>query len=359
MNLTDQTQQFCEQCGAHLDKDMRFCENCGTAVSRIPAATVPPRAEVRKASGKRTIVVVGALFVLLLIGASGWWVLRSRIDPRVTDQDQQALEITDHDANDSRHLGAIPTENDTRELPQPENPAAPLPAWVAAQPWYSSLSQSMPAGVTLSMMTEESEDPQWDLLTIREIHSPESGFDVDVSPTVGVFRINRDRKSTEWLDPVVDEWSSIAAFLSSRSIDGDVVHDDVDDAQGYTPAKGSVERTAICDAMRDFIIRGNRDRKLPKFLFKIKHISVSQGGDCAGFQGYPVKPDGDPLPMNLLGDQVYTTLLKKKSDTWQVVVDLSRSDVPSAEQLREIRNSIPVGFPSAVMPDFWRNLLKP
>lgn len=368
MNEIHQAMQFCEQCGAHLGKDVKFCESCGHPV---PEGLAPPAMAVpasRDASGKWAIMAVGALGLVLLIGLSGWWLGRGhRAAP--PDQAPAAQQQGDpaesyDDADDPAHvIPARETDGGANAVKQPSQPATgatPLPTWLKAQAWFRALGKSMPPGVSLSIAVEESEDPRWEIIQIREIHSPESGYDPQVSPTVGIFRVSADRASTEWLDPVINDWDSTRAFLLSREI-GTArpapAASNAASAEVYRPARGSSERTAICDAMRAHIIRDNRDRALPKFLFKIEFIRVS--GDHAGFQGYPVKPDGTSLAAGAFGDMVYTALLKKRNGVWKVVVDLSRSDVPTAGEVREIRQSIPAGFPSAVMPEFWRNLLKP
>ena len=235
-----------------------------------------------------------------------------------------------------------------------------LTDWLMLQPWFESLEKSMPSGVTLSIEDQETEDPQWKSLHVREIHSPESGYDPDVSPTVGFFKVSADRKTTLWLERVSDEWKPVSAFLKSRNIaDGrpspKVTISTEGSTMAYTPEKGSSERVAISDSMRAHIIKEYDTKKLPKFLFKIEFIRIK--GDYAGFQGFPVKPDGSHFPDGIFEDVVHTTLLAKKNGVWRVVVDLSRSDVPSPQEARKIKDSIPTGFPADVIPAFWREHL--
>lgn len=129
-------------------------------------------------------------------------------------------------------------------------------------------------------------------------------------------------------------------------------------AKPHTPTVGSAERKTICDAMREHVVALTK-MPLPKtFLFKVEFLKVE--GNYAAFEGFPVKSDGSDFAPDVFGDQVFTTFLKKDSNgTWKVVSDLTRSDVPSAEEVREIRKKFPADFPAAVMPDFWRNLLRP
>ena len=129
------------------------------------------------------------------------------------------------------------------------------------------------------------------------------------------------------------------------------------EAKAYTPAVGSPERVAIADAMRAHVRKGHGDRNLPKFLFKIEYLRVQ--GNCAGFEGFPVQPDGSPFPDGIFDDVVHTTLLVKENGAWRVVLDLSRTDVPTAEEVREIKARVPSGFQRGAIPPYWRELLKP
>jgi hypothetical protein len=128
-------------------------------------------------------------------------------------------------------------------------------------------------------------------------------------------------------------------------------------AQGkpHTPKPGSPERKAICDAMRLYVVK-DVSRPLPKpILFKIEFLRVD--GDYAGFEGFPVFEDGSEVVGKLLPDIVSTTILKRNGAGWRIIVDLSRSDVPSAEELVGIRKSIPSEVPASVLPGWWRQML--
>ena len=124
-----------------------------------------------------------------------------------------------------------------------------------------------------------------------------------------------------------------------------------------TPAPGSPERKAICDAMREYVLAQTGKPIARSILFKIEFLKVD--GNYAGFKGFPVNPDGSPVPDGLLGDTVFMTFLKKTNGNWRVVQDLTRSDVPSDEEMSQIRRKFPADIPSSVIPDFWRKLLRP
>ncbi len=42
----------------------------------------------------------------------------------------------------------------------------------------------------------------------------------------------------------------------------------------------------------------------------------------------------------------------------RVIADLTRSDVPSDEELKEIRGSFPAEIPTALLPDYWKKKLR-
>jgi len=369
----NQARQFCEQCGTLLGVSVNFCESCGRPVPDLGEnhGDKSPSSVSRRAKGKWGIMVAGVLSLVLIIGASRWWpgrehgtsspanpgpavAARQEIDPAapLADLGEEKAFVEAAHQSDLK-------ESEQKEPSQPAPAATPLTAWLEEQAWFLTLGKSMPDGVSLSVMFPESEDLEWEMVEIREVHSPESGFDPAVSPMVGIFRVSADRQTTEWLDPVVGEWDSIRVFprgMAARDFQTAPVARVMADATVRTPAPGSPERTAICDAMRDHIIRDNRDRALPEFLFVVDFIRVS--GDYAGFQGYPVKPDGTPQPDGLFEDIVHSTLLENVDGVWRVVLDLSRTDVPTDEEVRELRDLIPAGFPADVIPDFWRDLLK-
>ncbi len=105
----------------------------------------------------------------------------------------------------------------TPKAPIPNKPVA-IDDWVTAQPWFKQLSASMPKGVTPGISLSSETDANWKSVIIREIRRPESGFDLGVSPMIGVFRVSSDRKTTQWLNPISDQWLSTTDFLKSRHV---------------------------------------------------------------------------------------------------------------------------------------------
>lgn len=121
----------------------------------------------------------------------------------------------------------------------------------------------------------------------------------------------------------------------------------------YTPQPGSAERKQICDGMRRFV----GEEKAPKpIVFKIEQLNVL--GSYCFFQGYALYGDGSRVPEDILPDVVYTTFLKREKSGWRVIHDLTRTDVPSESEIRELRREFPSEIPTALIPPFWRELLK-
>lgn len=130
-----------------------------------------------------------------------------------------------------------------------------------------------------------------------------------------------------------------------------------DEAAPQTPKPGSATRKAICDSMRDYARRQLDAAPGREFLWKIDWLKVL--GDHAAFEGFAVNPDGSPLDDGtVLGDVVFTTFLRKEGKSWLVIADLSRGDVPSEEELEELRRTFPKEIPTAILPTFWRQRLR-
>jgi hypothetical protein len=124
----------------------------------------------------------------------------------------------------------------------------------------------------------------------------------------------------------------------------------------HTPKPGSSERQAICDSVRARVVKEYATRPLPEpIVFHIDHISV-QDGFCF-FEGTPRLKSGGYIPSDYLPDMAYIFCLANQSGRWTVILDLSRSDVPSADEIRDIKQHLPPNFPGAVFSPTWRKLL--
>jgi hypothetical protein len=124
----------------------------------------------------------------------------------------------------------------------------------------------------------------------------------------------------------------------------------------HTPDAGSPERQAICDAVRDHVMKKYATQKLPQpIVFHIDHISV-QDPYCY-FEATPRFKDGTYVSGKYLPDMAYNICLKKDAGRWAVVADLSRSDVPSDAEIQQIKKQLPTDFPRAVFSPAWQNIL--
>lgn len=126
----------------------------------------------------------------------------------------------------------------------------------------------------------------------------------------------------------------------------------------HTPEPESVERQSICDGARSFVMKHYvSSSKLPQpILFKIKKISVSES--YCSFEATPVFKDGSAVSTEYIMDIVFDLCLKKNNDKWEVIYDLSSTDVPDDKRLKQMWQDFPKDFPPALIPEFWSNHFK-
>jgi hypothetical protein len=127
----------------------------------------------------------------------------------------------------------------------------------------------------------------------------------------------------------------------------------------WTPAPGSPERVAICDAARSFTMQNYvSPRKLPQPLaFEVKNMKVL--GNYCYMEAFPLFKDGTPMGTDYIMDIEFDFCLAKKAGKWRVVDDLSRTDVPGDDELKYIRRHFPKDYPLALLPEFWRARIAP
>ena len=125
----------------------------------------------------------------------------------------------------------------------------------------------------------------------------------------------------------------------------------------HTPKPGSPERQAICDGARPYAVRNYATAALPQpIVFKISHLSVQE--PYCNLEAIPLFKDGSYMSTEYMTDIAFNFCMKETAGTWEVVVDLSRTDVPDTSELRKIRASFPQDFPLSLLSPFWRQLLQ-
>ena len=125
----------------------------------------------------------------------------------------------------------------------------------------------------------------------------------------------------------------------------------------HTPKPGSPERQAICDGARPYVLSKYALAALPQpIVFKISHISVQE--PYCNLEAIPLFKDGSYISTEYMADIAFNFCLKETDGTWEVISDLSRTDVPDTSELREIRNNFPADFPLSLMSPNWRQWLQ-
>jgi hypothetical protein len=124
----------------------------------------------------------------------------------------------------------------------------------------------------------------------------------------------------------------------------------------HTPKAGSAERRAICDAARAFLVSKYASGTLPQpIVFKIDHLLVKDR--FCNMEAVPLFKDGSNLAPKYVADIAFNFCLGRNGNSWRVLTDLSRSDVPQAAEIAQIRSRLPPEFPLSVLSPAWRKLL--
>ncbi|MBL0708892.1 MAG: hypothetical protein JJW00_07595 [Sulfurimonas sp.] len=82
-----------------------------------------------------------------------------------------------------------------------------------------------------------------------------------------------------------------------------------------------------------------QESKLSKKFARIDAVLVYKNGEFI---------DGEYLP-----DMVFALCIEKIDDKWKIVYDLSRTDLPSANELELIKKEFPSNFPKKLLSKFW------
>lgn len=98
--------------------------------------------------------------------------------------------------------------------------------------------------------------------------------------------------------------------------------------------------------------------KTPKYEFKILPSAIQIESNYAMLLATPVYEDGSYISTEYFEDIVFVLCLEKKDNIWEIVYDFSRNDVPSEEEMMEIKKEFPANFPKTLLPGFWQKKLK-
>jgi len=125
-------------------------------------------------------------------------------------------------------------------------------------------------------------------------------------------------------------------------------------AEPYTPAVGSPERVAIANAVRASVAQlgGQFEedaRRGAKFVIAVLKID----GRYAFFEGGGQEVNGEMTygPIDIVA------FLGKGNLGWRVLNLQARGDVPDADEVAQLRASLPPDYPLNIVNKFWRDLL--
>jgi hypothetical protein len=107
---------FCNSCGATLDRNAKFCAKCGATITEAPLAAAPPGPPPKSSNVVKTVLIVGAVAIGLLIAGlavSAYIGLRIARHTRVTQNGKSVrvespfgtVETTQDPAQVARDLG--------------------------------------------------------------------------------------------------------------------------------------------------------------------------------------------------------------------------------------------------------------
>jgi hypothetical protein len=75
-------------------------------------------------------------------------------------------------------------------------------------------------------------------------------------------------------------------------------------------------------------------------------------------EAIPLFKDGSYMSTEYMADIAFNFCMKETGGTWEVIVDLSRTDVPDTSELRKIRATFPQDFPLSLLSPSWRQWLQ-
>jgi hypothetical protein len=125
-------------------------------------------------------------------------------------------------------------------------------------------------------------------------------------------------------------------------------------AEPYTPTVGSPERVAIANAVRASVAQlggqfAEDARRGEKFVIAVLKID----GRYAFFEGGGQEVNGEMT----YGPVDIVAFLAKGNLGWRVLNLQARGDVPDADEVAQLRASLPRDYPLNIVNKFWRDLL--
>lgn len=92
-----------------------------------------------------------------------------------------------------------------------------------------------------------------------------------------------------------------------------------------------------------------------QYYFKIEELNKKR--EFVRVDVIAVYNDGSYVENKYIPDMAFTLCLEKKDNKYKVLYDLSRTDVPSSQELKSIKKDFPIQFPKKLLSKFWQDLL--
>lgn len=94
----------------------------------------------------------------------------------------------------------------------------------------------------------------------------------------------------------------------------------------------------------------------PKKNFIISPLFLKYKNNFVFIQTVAMYDDSSYIETDYVADEVLSLCFEKKGKKWEIIYELTRTDVPSKEQLKEIQKTFPAQFPKELLSKFWRKL---
>lgn len=97
--------------------------------------------------------------------------------------------------------------------------------------------------------------------------------------------------------------------------------------------------------------------KKPKKPFTLKASIYNKTKEYAFVEAILLYEDDSYIELDYIEDIVFSFCLEKVQSKWNVIYDLSRTDVPSDEELEYMKKNFPPQFPKELLNKYWRKKL--